>query len=128
MIDEFAKAYRHHELRVLREAKVWKLDGLSDYDDLRPITATGTNLLGLVKPMRHRMPGTPARSSVGIPPDWYRGATTRAPGRTNSGPPSMTRAPTSWIPTGLLASTRTRRSTRYPSRRLDMCLPGHGQT
>jgi hypothetical protein len=28
---------------------VWKLDGLSDYDLRRPLTPTGTNLLGLVK-------------------------------------------------------------------------------
>ena len=28
---------------------MWKLDGLSEYDIRRPLTATGTNLLGLVK-------------------------------------------------------------------------------
>ncbi len=28
---------------------MWKLDGLSEYDVRRPLTATGTNLLGLVK-------------------------------------------------------------------------------
>ena len=28
---------------------LWKLDGLSDYDVRRPMTPTGTNLLGLVK-------------------------------------------------------------------------------
>lgn len=32
-----------------RDALVWKLDGLSDYDVRRPLTPTGTNLLGLVK-------------------------------------------------------------------------------
>lgn len=32
-----------------REAILWKLDGLSDYDVRRPLTPTGTNLLGLVK-------------------------------------------------------------------------------
>ncbi|MFI1735274.1 DinB family protein [Streptomyces acidicola] len=32
-----------------RDALVWKLDGLSDYDIRRPLTPTGTNLLGLVK-------------------------------------------------------------------------------
>lgn len=51
MIDEFAKQYLHDELRWAREALVWKLDGLSDYDIRRPLTATGTNLLGLVKHM-----------------------------------------------------------------------------
>jgi hypothetical protein len=49
VIDEFAKAYLHDDLRFVREALVWKLDGLSEYDVRRPLTPTGTNLLGLVK-------------------------------------------------------------------------------
>jgi uncharacterized damage-inducible protein DinB len=49
MIDEFAKEYLHAELQWTREALVWKLDGLSEYDVRRPLTATGTNLLGLIK-------------------------------------------------------------------------------
>jgi Protein of unknown function (DUF664) len=49
MIDEFAKEYLHDDLRWIREALVWKLDGLSEYDIRRPLTVTGTNLLGLVK-------------------------------------------------------------------------------
>ncbi|MFD1812498.1 DinB family protein [Rhodococcus gannanensis] len=36
-------------LQVLRESVLWKLDGLSEYDLRRPMTPTGTNLLGLVK-------------------------------------------------------------------------------
>jgi uncharacterized damage-inducible protein DinB len=32
-----------------REALVWKLDGLREYDIRRPMVKTGTNLLGLVK-------------------------------------------------------------------------------
>lgn len=32
-----------------RESLVWKLDGLSEYDARRPLTPTGTNLLGLIK-------------------------------------------------------------------------------
>jgi uncharacterized damage-inducible protein DinB len=36
-------------LRNAREAVLWKLDGLSDHDVRRPLTPTGTNLLGLVK-------------------------------------------------------------------------------
>ncbi|THV33455.1 DinB family protein [Glycomyces buryatensis] len=32
-----------------RDALLWKLDGLSEYDRRRPLTPTGTNLLGLVK-------------------------------------------------------------------------------
>jgi len=49
MIDEFAKRTLHGRLRRDREALLWKLDGLSEYDARRPLTATGTNLLGLVK-------------------------------------------------------------------------------
>jgi uncharacterized damage-inducible protein DinB len=39
----------HRYLRSAREAVLWKLDGLSDYDVRRPLVPTGTNLLGLVK-------------------------------------------------------------------------------
>lgn len=49
MIDDVAKAHLHDHLRWVREALVWKLDGLSEYDVRRPLTSTGTNLLGLVK-------------------------------------------------------------------------------
>jgi uncharacterized damage-inducible protein DinB len=44
-----AKADLHRYLRAAREALLWKLDGLSEYDIRRPMTPTGTNLLGLVK-------------------------------------------------------------------------------
>ncbi|QBS46459.1 DinB family protein [Nocardia sp. CS682] len=43
------KADLHRYLRSAREAMLWKLDGLSEYDVRRPMTPTGTNLLGLVK-------------------------------------------------------------------------------
>ena len=49
MIDDFAKEYLHGDLRYVREAMLWKLDGLGEYDARRPLTPTGTNLLGLVK-------------------------------------------------------------------------------
>jgi uncharacterized damage-inducible protein DinB len=39
----------HRYLNAARDAVVWKLDGLSEYDVRRPLTPTGTNLLGLVK-------------------------------------------------------------------------------
>ena len=39
----------HLYLQAAREAIIWKLDGLSEYDVRRPLTPTGTNLLGLVK-------------------------------------------------------------------------------
>lgn len=39
----------HRYLQAAREAVLWKLDGLGEYDIRRPLTPTGTNLLGLVK-------------------------------------------------------------------------------
>ncbi|MFR9796544.1 DinB family protein [Streptomyces sp. MS06] len=36
-------------LQAARDSVLWKLDGLSEYDVRRPLTPTGTNLLGLVK-------------------------------------------------------------------------------
>lgn len=39
----------HRYLKDIREALVWKLDGLSEYEIRRPMVPTGTNLLGLVK-------------------------------------------------------------------------------
>ncbi|MFE7385822.1 DinB family protein [Streptomyces zhihengii] len=49
MTDERAKATLHGRLRRDRQSLLWKLDGLSEYDARRPLTVTGTNLLGLVK-------------------------------------------------------------------------------
>ena len=49
MIDAFAKDYLHGDLRDVRATMLWKLEGLGEYDARRPLTATGTNLLGLVK-------------------------------------------------------------------------------
>ncbi|WP_248489834.1 DinB family protein [Tsukamurella sp. PLM1] len=49
-IDEAAlKADIQHYLDQARDALVWKLEGLGEYDLRRPLTPTGTNLLGLVK-------------------------------------------------------------------------------
>ena len=39
----------HEYLRGARETLLWKLEGLDEYDIRRPMTPTGTNLLGLVK-------------------------------------------------------------------------------
>jgi uncharacterized damage-inducible protein DinB len=36
-------------LQAGRDALLWKLEGLSEYDARRPLVPTGTNLLGLVK-------------------------------------------------------------------------------
>ncbi|MGW9023974.1 DinB family protein [Streptomyces sp. NPDC055722] len=43
------KADLHFYLQSARDALLWKLEGLSEYDSRRPLTPTGTNLLGLVK-------------------------------------------------------------------------------
>jgi uncharacterized damage-inducible protein DinB len=47
-MDE-VKATLHDYLRRRRSDLLGKLDGLDDYDVRRPMTPTGTNLLGLVK-------------------------------------------------------------------------------
>ena len=39
----------HRYLQISRDAVLWKLDGLSEYDARRPLVPTGNNLLGLVK-------------------------------------------------------------------------------
>ena len=39
----------HRYLIVSRDALLWKLDGLSEYDVRRPLVPSGTNLLGLIK-------------------------------------------------------------------------------
>jgi uncharacterized damage-inducible protein DinB len=49
MTETDQKAELHRYLKTGREAMIWKLDGLSEYDARRPLTPTGTNLLGLVK-------------------------------------------------------------------------------
>jgi uncharacterized damage-inducible protein DinB len=49
MSSEQYKADLTKYLQGARAAIVWKLDGLSEYDVRRPMTPTGTNLLGMVK-------------------------------------------------------------------------------
>jgi len=43
------KADLQRYLQAARDALLWKLNGLTEYDVRRPLTPTGTNLLGLVK-------------------------------------------------------------------------------
>lgn len=43
------KAVLQRYLQAGRDALVWKLEGLSEYNIRRPLVPTGTNLLGLVK-------------------------------------------------------------------------------
>ena len=49
MMEPNPKADLLRYLQEARDALVWKLDGLSEYEIRRPLTPTGTNLLGLVK-------------------------------------------------------------------------------
>jgi hypothetical protein len=49
MTEYDPKADLHRYLQDARDALLWKLDGLSEYDARRPLVPTGTNLLGLVK-------------------------------------------------------------------------------
>lgn len=51
--DVDPKGVLRRYLQSARSALVWKLDGISDYDVRRPMTGTGTNLLGLVKHMAY---------------------------------------------------------------------------
>lgn len=50
-LDE--KEFLHRGLRLVRDVMLWKLEGLSDADVRRPMTRSGTNLLGLVKHLTH---------------------------------------------------------------------------
>jgi len=49
MADDNPKTDLHRYLQAARETLLWKLDRLREYDVRRPLTPTGTNLLGLVK-------------------------------------------------------------------------------
>jgi hypothetical protein len=49
MTEPDPKADLQRYLKEGRDALLWKLEGLSEYDVRRPMVPTGTNLLGLVK-------------------------------------------------------------------------------
>jgi len=49
MTDAGPKAHLHRYLQTGRDALLWKLEGLGEYEIRRPMTPTGTNLLGLLK-------------------------------------------------------------------------------
>lgn len=49
MDEKHVKADLQRYLQSGRDAVVWKLQGLSEYDARRPVVVTGTNLLGLIK-------------------------------------------------------------------------------
>ena len=79
-----------------REALLWKLDGLSEYDVRRPLVPTGTNLLGSSSTWPASSPATSADVRPAVPRalPWVdegaetnaeMWATPRRPGRTSSG-------------------------------------------
>ena len=49
MTDDDHKTVLHRYLTYGRGALFWKIDGLDEYDARRPLTPSGTNLLGLLK-------------------------------------------------------------------------------
>ena len=110
-----------HYLQGAREAMLWKLDGLSEYDVRRPLTPTGTNLLGLVKHLASvelgyfgETFGRPQRRST------CRGTPTTPTTTTTSSPRPRSRA------NGWSTSTAARGRTRpRPSRQLDLDAVGH---
>src|SRR5205085_7624905 len=48
---EVEKASLHGRLKAARDSLIWKAEGLAEADQRRPMTPTGTNLIGLVKHM-----------------------------------------------------------------------------
>ena len=114
MIEAVAKAHLHDHLCWAREALVWKLDGLSEYDVRRPLTLTGTNLLGLVKHNAIWTPVTSARSSSARSRSRSRGGTTRLLVAATTGRPSReSRADVIDLYRRVAGHTRTRRSTEF---------------
>jgi uncharacterized damage-inducible protein DinB len=49
MVTTDPKTHLKRYLQTARDAVLWKLDGIDEYEIRRPLTPTGTNLLGLVK-------------------------------------------------------------------------------
>jgi uncharacterized damage-inducible protein DinB len=77
MTESDAKADLRLYLQDARDALLWKLEGLSEYDVRRPMTPTGTNLLGLVKHMTGAEAayfGETFGRPVEAPPLWITGA------------------------------------------------------
>jgi hypothetical protein len=49
MTESSVKSQLHRYRQQGRDAMLWKLDGLDDYDQRRPLTPSGTDLLGTVE-------------------------------------------------------------------------------
>jgi hypothetical protein len=127
MIDDHAKTYLHDDLREIREAMLSKLGGLSEYDIRRPLTTTGTNLLGLVKHLsisEARYLGEVFdRPFPELLPRWDDKLAVPTCGR-----PSTRHAPRSSTATGACGPTPTPRSTPCPSTPPATCRGGRGPT
>ncbi len=109
-MDEYAaKANLHNYLKHEREAVLAKLNGLSEYDVRRPLTVTGTNLLGLVKHLatwETRYLG----EAFGRPfPEPFLAGTSRPSGSPTCGRRSTSHAATSSTVTGACGRTAARR-------------------
>jgi hypothetical protein len=69
------KEFLHTRLREVRDAMLWKLEGLSDGDIRRPMTQTATNLLGLVKHLTgmetNWLGDTFGRPATEVPQPWW---------------------------------------------------------
>jgi uncharacterized damage-inducible protein DinB len=77
MTESDAKADLRLYLQDARDALLWKLEGLPEYDIRRPMTPTGTNLLGLVKHLTGAESayfGETFGRPVEAPPLWIAGA------------------------------------------------------
>lgn len=77
MTDTDAKRDLRLYLQDARDALLWKLEGLPEYAVRRPMTATGTNLLGLVKHLTGAEAayfGEAFGRPVAAPPLWITGA------------------------------------------------------
>ncbi|MEV0177158.1 DinB family protein [Streptomyces sp. NPDC050803] len=76
MTEQDLKADLRLNLQDARDALLWKLQGLSEYDVRRPMTPTGTNLLGLVKHLTGAEAlyfGTTFERPCPAPPLWITG-------------------------------------------------------
>ena len=123
MIDEFAKEYLHDSLRWVRETLLSKVEGLPEYDVRRPLTHTGTNLLGLIKHLtitearylgRSSTARTPTRSRASPTPATRTATTCGSPNTS----PARRSSPTTTTPANTLTqpSTRSRSTPAPPSR------------
>jgi hypothetical protein len=68
------KARLLHDLQTCRDGLLWKLDGLGEYDLRRPMTPTGTNLLGMVKHVGGIVSGYLGEvfgRPISEPPPWF---------------------------------------------------------